>query len=299
MNITKTGMFALVGRPNVGKSTLLNALAGEKVSIVSDKPQTTRSRIMAVVNRDGTQYVFVDTPGFHKPRNRLGDFMMELVEETVTGTDAAVLVVEPEAPGKAEEALLEEIRTCGLPCILAVNKIDTVAPEALLPVIAAYQGKMDFHAVIPLSAKTKDGLDILLAELDSLTEEGEALFPEDVVSDQEPEMMAAETIREKLLWKLEREVPHGTAVVLDRFEQDENGVWQIMATIFVEKASHKAIVIGKGGAMLKEIGRLARVDLERQLGDKVFLELWVKVKEGWRDNLYQMRSFGYENESGT
>ena len=295
MNITRSGMFALVGRPNVGKSTLLNALAGEKVSIVSDKPQTTRSRVMAVVNRDGAQYVFVDTPGFHKPRNRLGDFMMEIVEETVTDTDAVVLIVEPSLPDKAEEALLEEIRGAGLPCILVINKIDTLPPEALLPVIAAWQGLMDFHAVVPLSARTKDGLDILMQELDGLLEEGEALFPEDMVSDQDERTLAAETIREKLLWKLDREVPHGTAVVIDRYEQDEGGVWQIAATIFVEKASHKAIVIGKGGAMLKEIGRLARVDLERQLGAKVFLELWVKVKEGWRDNLYQMRSFGYEN----
>ncbi len=295
MEITKTGMFAIVGRPNVGKSTLLNALAGEKVAIVSDKPQTTRSRILAVVNRDGGQYVFADTPGFHKPRNRLGDFMMEIVEETVTGTDAAILVTEPAVPGKAEETLLENIRAAGLPCILVINKIDTVPPEALLPVIAAYQEKMEFHAVIPLSAKTKDGTEILMRELAGLLEEGEPLFPEDVVSDQPERVLAAETIREKLLWKLEREVPHGTAVVIDRYEQDEGGGWQIAATIYVEKASHKAIVIGKGGAMLKEIGRLARTDLERQLGDKVFLELWVKVKEGWRDNLYQMRNFGYEN----
>ena len=296
MEITKTGMFAIVGRPNVGKSTLLNALAGEKVAIVSDKPQTTRSRVMAVVNRDGGQYVFVDTPGFHKPRNRLGDFMMEIVDETLNGTDAVVLVVEPAAPGKAEQTLMENIRETGLDCLLVINKIDTVAPEALLPVIAAYQAEMEFKAVIPLSAKTKDGTEILMQELEGLLEEGDPLFPEDVVSDQPQRVLAAETIREKLLWKLEREVPHGTAVVIERYEQDEGGVWQIAATIYVEKASHKAIVIGKGGAMLKEIGRLARTDLEHQLGDKVFLELWVKVKEGWRDNLYQMRNFGYEIE---
>lgn len=296
MEITKTGMFAIVGRPNVGKSTLLNALAGEKVAIVSDKPQTTRSRVMAVVNRDGGQYVFVDTPGFHKPRNRLGDFMMEIVDETLSGTDAVVLVVEPAAPGKTEQTLMENIRETGLDCLLVINKIDTVAPEALLPVIAAYQAQMEFRAVIPLSAKTKDGTEILMQELEGLLEEGDPLFPEDVVSDQPERVLAAETIREKLLWKLDREVPHGTAVVIERYEQDENGVWQIAATIYVEKASHKAIVIGKGGAMLKEIGRLARTDLERRLGDKVFLELWVKVKEGWRDNLYQMRNFGYEIE---
>ncbi len=295
MNITKCGMFAIVGRPNVGKSTLLNALAGEKVAIVSDKPQTTRSRVMAVVNRGGGQYVFVDTPGFHKPRNRLGDFMMEIVEETVTDTDAVVLVAEPEAPGKPEEVLLENIRESGLPCILVINKIDTIEPEALLPVIAAYQGKLDFRAVVPISARKKDGLDILMHELEGLLEEGEALFPEDMVSDQPERVLAAETIREKLLWKLDREVPHGTAVVIDRYEVTDSGTLSIAATIFVERASHKAIVIGKGGSMLKEVGRLAREDLEHQTGKKVYLELWVKVKEGWRDNLYQMRNFGYEN----
>mgnify|MGYP004684195203 CR=1 FL=1 len=295
MNITKCGMFAIVGRPNFGKSTLLNALAGEKVAIVSDKPQTTRSRVMAVVNRGGGQYVFVDTPGFHKPRNRLGDFMMEIVEETVTDTDAVVLVAEPEAPGRAEEVLMENIRASGLPCILVLNKIDTLPPEALLPVIAAYREKMEFCAVVPLSAKRKDGLDILMQELSELLEEGEALFPEDMVSDQPERVLAAETIREKLLWRLDREVPHGTAVVIDRYERDDAGTLRIAATIFVERASHKAIVIGKGGAMLKEIGRLAREDLEHRTGEKVFLELWVKVKEGWRDNLYQMRNFGYEN----
>ncbi|MEA4824348.1 MAG: GTPase Era [Clostridiaceae bacterium] len=295
MKITKSGMFAIVGRPNVGKSTLLNALAGEKVAIVSDKPQTTRSRVMAVVNRDGGQYVFVDTPGFHKPRNRLGDFMMEITRETVTDTDAVVLVVEPEAPGKPESILLENIRDAGLPCILVVNKIDTLRPEELLPVIAAYQQTLDFRAVIPLSARTKDGVDILMKELDGLLQEGEALFPEDMVSDQPERVLAAETIREKLLWKLDREVPHGAAVVIDRYETDGNGTLQIAATIFVEKESHKAIVIGKGGTMLREIGRLSREDLESQRGCRVFLELWVKVKEGWRDNLYQMRNFGYEN----
>ncbi len=295
MKITKSGMFAIVGRPNVGKSTLLNALAGEKVAIVSDKPQTTRSRVMAVVNRDGGQYVFVDTPGFHKPRNRLGDFMMEITRETIAETDAVVLVVEPEAPGKPESILLENIRDAKLPCILVVNKIDTLRPEELLPVIAAYQEALDFRAVIPLSAKTKDGVDILMKELEGLLQDGEALFPEDMVSDQPERVLAAETIREKLLWKLDREVPHGVAVVIDRYETDENGTLQIAATIFVEKESHKAIVIGKGGAMLREIGRLSREDLERQRGCHVFLELWVKVKEGWRDNLYQMRNFGYEN----
>lgn len=294
MEITKSGMFAIVGRPNVGKSTLLNALVGEKVAIVSNKPQTTRNRIMAIVNRDGGQYVFVDTPGFHKPRNRLGDFMMEIVEETVTDTDAVILVAEPKTPGKPELILLDNIRASGLPCILVISKIDTVTREALLPVLAAYQEQMDFTAVIPLSAKKLDGLDILMDELSKLLEDGDALFPEDMSTDQPERVLAAETVREKLLWKLDREIPHGTAVVIERYE-DTDTLVSITATIYVERPSHKSIVIGKNGAMLREIGTMAREDLEHRYGRKVFLELWVKVKEGWRDNLYQMRNFGYEN----
>lgn len=294
MEITKSGMFAIVGRPNVGKSTLLNALVGEKVAIVSNKPQTTRNRIMAIVNRDGGQYIFVDTPGFHKPRNRLGDFMMEIVEETVTDTDAVILVAEPKTPGKPELLLLDNIRASGLPCILVISKIDTVTREALLPVLAAYQEQMDFTAVIPLSSKKNDGLDILMDELSKLLEDGDALFPEDMSTDQPERVLAAETIREKLLWKLDREIPHGTAVVIERYE-DSDTLVSITATIYVERASHKSIVIGKNGVMLREIGTMAREDLEHRYGKKVFLELWVKVKEGWRDNLYQMRNFGYEN----
>jgi len=295
MEIQKSGMFAIVGRPNVGKSTLLNALAGEKIAIVSDKPQTTRNRIMAVVNNAGGQYVFVDTPGFHKARNRLGDFMMELVEETVNDTDAVLLVVEPKPAGTPEEILLENIKASGLPCILVINKIDTLPKEELLAVIAAYQEKLDFHAVIPVSAKKRDGLDVLMKVLTDLLQDGGALFPEDMTSDQPERVIAAEIIREKMLWRLDREIPHGAAVVIESFDDEDGDVLTIHATIYLEKNSHKAIVIGKQGAMLKEIGSLARTDLEKRFGTKVFLQLWVKVKEGWRDNLYQMRNFGYEN----
>lgn len=295
MEITRTGMFAIVGRPNVGKSTLLNALSGEKVAIVSNKPQTTRNRIMAVVNRNGGQYVFTDTPGFHKARNRLGDFMMTQVEETVNDTDAVILVIEPKPAGTSEEKLLENIRASGAPCILVINKIDTVEPQELLAVIADYQPRMEFHAVIPLSARKRDGLDTLIGELDALMQPGEALFPEDMTSDQPDRVIVAERIREKMLWRLDREVPHGAAVVVDEFGEDDRGTLRILATIYVEKASHKSIVIGHQGAMLKEIGTLAREDLEKIYGTKVFLQLWVKVKEGWRDNLYQMRNFGYES----
>ena len=295
MEIQKSGMFAIVGRPNVGKSTLLNALAGEKIAIVSDKPQTTRNRIMAVVNNAGGQYVFVDTPGFHKARNRLGDFMMELVEETVNDTDAVLLVVEPKPAGTPEEILLENIKASGLPCILVINKIDTLPKEELLAVIAAYQEKLDFHAVIPVSAKKRDGLDVLMKVLTDLLQDGGALFPEDMTSDQPERVIAAEIIREKMLWRLDREIPHGAAVVIESFDDEDGDVLTIHATIYLEKNSHKAIVIGKQGAMLKEIGSLARTDLEKRFGTKVFLQLWVKVKEGWRDNLYLMRNFGYES----
>ncbi|NMA08138.1 MAG: GTPase Era [Clostridiales bacterium] len=295
MKIDHVGMFAIVGRPNVGKSTLLNALTGEKIAIVSDKPQTTRSRIMGIVNRDGGQYVFVDTPGFHKARTRLGDYMVELVEETVTDTDAVILVVEPKPAGIPEKILIDNIRTSGLPCILVINKIDTVTPADLLPVIADYQERLDWRAVIPVSARKNDGLEILMQELTALLAPGEALFPEDMRSDQPERVLAAEIIREKLLWRLEREIPHGTAVFIEKYEHDDAGILHISATIFIERKSHKAIVIGKGGEKLREIGTLAREELEKKYDCKVFLELWVKVKEGWRDNLYQMRSFGYEN----
>ncbi len=295
MQIEKNGMFALVGRPNAGKSTLLNALAGEKIAIVSDKPQTTRSRVMAAVNRDGGQYVFIDTPGFHKPRNRLGDYMVGLAEGSLADTDAVVLVVEPAPCGRPEELLLERVRAAELPCVLVINKIDTLPKEALLPVIADYQTKHNFAAVVPLSALRRDGVELLMRELAPFLQPGPALFPEDMRTDQPEAVAAAERIREKLLWRLSREVPHGVAVVIEDFRREDNGMLHIDAMIFVERDSHKSIVIGKDGAMLKEIGRLAREDLEGFFGCRVYLALWVKAKEGWRNNPWQLRHFGYEN----
>ena len=287
-------MFAIVGRPNVGKSTLVNALAGTKVAIVSDKPQTTRTRISAVVNKGSSQYVFLDTPGFHKPRTRLGDIMVGIVEETVADTDAVLLVVEPQPPGRQEELLLENVRAAGLPCILVINKIDSVPKTELLSVICAYQPLFSYHAVVPVSAKTGEGLDALLPELDALTQVGEALFPENMVTDQPEKAVIAELIREKLLMLLDREIPHGVAVEIESMEERENGVVTIHAMIYTEKESHKGIIIGKQGAMLKKIGELSRADIERFISAKVYLELWVKVKEGWRNNQYFMRNFGYE-----
>ena len=293
--ITKTCMITIAGRPNVGKSTLTNALVGEKVAIVSNKPQTTRNRICGVVNTEDTQFIFVDTPGFHKPRTRLDDYMETIVKESVCDVDAVLLLVEPIANvGPQEEALIQSIRATGEPVILVINKIDTVEPEQLLPVIDAYRSHCDFDAVIPISAKTGDGVDALLKEVARYAEEGPQLFPDDMTSDQPEKQIAAELIREKLLWCLDKEVPHGTAVEITRFTERDNGIVDVEATIFCEKASHKGIIIGKQGAMLKKISTMARQDFEKFMGTKVYLETWVKVKENWRDNLYQLRNFGYQ-----
>ena len=294
MEITKTALFSIVGRPNVGKSTLLNALTGEKIAIVSSKPQTTRNRISGIVNRAGTQYIFMDTPGFHKPRTKLGDFMVEVVHETVSDTDAAILVVEPRAPGKQEQMLYREITEQGLSCILVINKIDTVDKREILGVISSYTVLGEYAAVVPICARTGDGIDILMDELEKFAQEGPALYPEGMISDQPERVIAAEYIREKLLRLLDREIPHGTAVEIEVFEEQENGTMEIGAVIYCEKASHKGIIIGKDGAMLKKVGEQSRADLEHLLGTKVFLTLWVKVREGWRDNEYFMRNFGYE-----
>ena len=293
--ITKSCMITIAGRPNVGKSTLTNALVGEKVAIVSNKPQTTRNRICGVVNRDDTQYIFVDTPGFHKARTRLDDFMENVVRESVCDVDAVLLLVEPIANvGAQEEALIQSIKATGEPVILVINKIDTVEPDQLLPVIAAYSRFCSFDAVIPISAKTGDGVEMLLKEVSKYAEEGPQLFPEDMTSDQPERQIAAELIREKLLWCLDKEVPHGTAVEITRFTERDNGIVDVEATIFCEKASHKGIIIGKQGSMLKKISTMARQDFEKFMGTKVYLETWVKVKENWRDNLYQLRNFGYQ-----
>ncbi len=294
-NIKKTAVISIVGRPNVGKSTITNRLVGQKVAIVSPKPQTTRTRITGVMSRGETQFVLLDTPGLHKPRSRLGDYMCKVVTDTVSEVDAAALVVEPEAHiGPPEESLIRQIKANKMPSVLVINKIDTVKKEELLGVIACYAATHEFEAVVPVSGRTGEGLDELVAELDKYALEGPPLFPEDMVSDQPERQLAAEIVREKMLRLLDREVPHGTAVGIERWNEREDGLIEINATVYCEKKSHKGIIIGKQGAMLKEIGRQARLDIERILGTKVFLELWVKVKEGWRDNQYQMRNFGYE-----
>lgn len=297
MKITKTAVVSVVGRPNVGKSTLTNKLVGQKVAIVSSKPQTTRTRITGLLNKNGTQYVFLDTPGLHKPRTQLGDYMCKVVTDTVSEVDVAMLVVEPIANiGPAEESLIAQIKQHHMPAILVINKIDTVRKEELLNVIATYAAAHEFEAVVPISARTGEGVDDLLGELSKYAIEGPQLFPEDMVSDQPERQLVAEIIREKMLRLLDREVPHGVAVGIERWHEREDGLVEINAVIYCEKASHKGIIIGKQGAMLREIGKQARGDIERMLDARVYLELWVKVKEGWRNNQYQMRNFGYEEQ---
>ncbi len=295
MNITRAGMVAIVGRPNVGKSTLINALAGEKVAIVSNKPQTTRNRVCGIINHDDTQYVFMDTPGLHQAKNRLGEYMVKVVRETVSDVDAVLLLVEPVARiGKPEEALIERIEKAKIPAILVINKIDTVDPLQLLEVIECYRNRFAFTGVLPISAQNGDGVDLLLPELKPFMPEGPQLFEEGMVSDQPERQMIAEIIREKMLHLLSREVPHGVAVVIERFSERDNEIIDVEAVIYCERESHKGIIIGKRGAMLKAIGEQARVDIEEFMGTKVYLQTWVKVKENWRDNVAMIRNFSYE-----
>ena len=297
MNLTKSGMISIVGRPNVGKSTLTNALVGEKIAIVTNKPQTTRNRICAALNRGECQYVFMDTPGLHKARTRLGEYMVGVVKESVADVDAVMLLIEPiPHVGGPEAELIARIRALGVPAVLVINKIDTVKKEELLSVMQVYQAECDFQAIVPISAKNGDGVEELLNVLAAFLPEGPQLFPDDMITDQPERQVCAEIIREKLLLCLEKEIPHGTAVELSKFSERENGIIDIDATIYCEKASHKGIIIGKNGAMLKKISTLARKDIEAFMGTKVFLETWVKVKENWRDNLNFIRDVGYRDE---
>lgn len=298
MEIKKSGIITIVGRPNVGKSTLLNALVGEKIAIVTSKPQTTRNRICGIVNRDGGQYVFTDTPGLHKARNRLGEYMDGVVRASINDVDAAVLVVEPiPRPGEPELQLIQRIKALKVPCVLVINKTDTVVQkEALLEVIAAYQKEHDFDAIIPISAKKGEGVEELMKTLGQYLTEGPQLFPEDMTTDQPERQVMAEILREKMLRLLQKEIPHGTAVEISKFSERDNEIIDVEATIYCEKASHKGIIIGKQGAMMKKISTSARRDMERFMGTKVFLTTWVKVKENWRDNLAAIQNFGYSDQ---
>jgi len=293
--MTKSAMITIAGRPNVGKSTLTNAMVGEKIAIVSNKPQTTRNRICGVLTRGETQLVFMDTPGFHKPRTKLGDYMVNVVQNSVADVDVTFLLVEPIANiGIQEQELISQLKAGRVPAVLVINKIDTVEKEELLAVIAAYSQAYDFHSIIPISAKTGEGVELLLEEAEKFAQEGPFFFPDDAVTDQPERQIMAEIIREKLLWCLDREIPHGTAVEITRFTERDNGIIDLDATIYCEKSSHKGIIIGKHGDMLKKISTMARTDCEKFMGTKVFLQTWVKVKENWRDSDFLIRNFGYQ-----
>ena len=296
--ITKNAMITIAGRPNVGKSTLINTLTGEKIAIVSSKPQTTRNRIFGIVSKDDTQLVFLDTPGFHKSRSKLGDYMVSLVQQSVADVDAVMLLVEPiPSLGTQESLLLERLRETKVPVVLVINKVDKVQKDELLTVIDVYSKAYEFDAIVPISAKNGDGTAELLATLQKYAQDGPALFPEGVVTDQPEMQIIAELVREKLLICMQKEIPHGTAVEVTKFSErgsEDDPVIDVDVTIYCEKSSHKGMIIGKQGVMLKKIGQMAREDIERFMGARVFLQTWVKVKENWRDNPSAVRNFGYK-----
>ena len=298
MEVKKSGIITIVGRPNVGKSTLLNALVGEKIAIVTNKPQTTRNRICGIVTRGDCQFVFTDTPGLHKARNRLGEYMDGVVRASITDVDAAVLVVEPiPKPGAPELQLMERMKALKVPGVLVINKIDTLEQkDKLLEVIDAYQQEFDFDAILPISAQKGDGVPELMDTLTGYLTEGPQMFPEDMTTDQPERQVMAEILREKMLRLLQREIPHGTAVEITRFSERDNEIVDVEATIYCEKASHKGIIIGKNGQMLKKISTDARKDCERFMGTKVFLQTWVRVKENWRDSDFMISNFGYHKD---
>ncbi len=292
----KTAFIAIVGRPNVGKSTLLNAILGEKIAIVSSKPQTTRNRITGIFTKEDEQYVFLDTPGIHAPKNSLGEYMVKTADTSMREADAVVLVVDT---GKeitsVEENIIAYLKKSGIPAILALNKIDMYDREVLAQTIAKYAEKHSFEAFVPISAKKNKNVKDLMDECSKFLAESDWFFPEDMITDQPERQIAAEIIREKILRTLNKEIPHGTAVVIEEFK-DEDTLIRIRAEIFCEKASHKGIIVGKNGASLKLIGTYAREDLEKLFGTKVYLNLWVKVKENWRESARTVSNFGYRNE---
>ena len=294
----RTGFIALVGRPNVGKSTLLNAMLGEKVAIVSSKPQTTRNRISGIYTQGEDQYVFLDTPGIFKPQNSLGDFMVKTANATMQDADAVVLVTDlGKDVSKVEEDVIAYSKRAEVPCILVLNKTDLYNATEVAEAIMKYAALHDFHAVIPLSAKGGKGVEAVLKECSPFLRESEWFYPEDIATDQPERVMAAEIIREKVLRTTNKEIPHGVAVVVEKFTEDpKTGMVSIHATIYCERASHKGIILGKGGEGLKRIGTYARQDIENLLGAKVYLNLWVKVKENWRDSAATVANFGYMDD---
>ena len=294
--MTKTAFIAIVGRPNVGKSTLMNALLGEKIAIVSSKPQTTRNRIMGILTEGENQFVFLDTPGIHKAKTKLGNYMMKSVRSSLGTADAVILIADAgKAPGEIERNICEKVKQDNTPAMLVLNKIDLVDREAIAETIAQYAALYDFDAFVPVSALKGKNLKDVMEEAEKFLYEGEWFFEEDMITDQPEKQIAAEIIREKMLRTLSKEIPHGSAVVIEEFKEEDD-LLSIRAEIYCEKESHKGIIVGKGGEMLKRIGSYAREDLEDFFGMKVYLNLWVKVKENWRDNEMLLNSFGFRRD---
>lgn len=292
----KSGFCALIGMPNVGKSTLLNAIAGQKIAIISEKPQTTRNRILAVYSTPEVQIMFTDTPGIHEPHNKLGEYMVRIANESMRDTDVVIFVVDASKGIRPKEReIAENIDKLGIPAILVINKIDLIKKEDLLPMIADFSSMNDFEDIIPISAKEEDGVENLLSVIKHYLEPGPMFYDEDTVTDQPEKAIAAEIIREKMLWLLEEEVPHGIAIEITLMREKPR-ITEIHATIYCEKKTHKGIIIGKNGDMLKRIGTLAREDIEKMLDKKVYLQLWVKIKTDWRNSDFLIKNFGYKDD---
>lgn len=295
--VHKSGFVSLIGRPNVGKSTLLNRMIGQKIAIMSDKAQTTRNKIQGIYTTDNEQVVFIDTPGIHKPKHRLGDFMVDSALSTFNEVDVVLFLVNvAEKRGPGDNFIIEKLEHISTPVFLILNKIDQVHPDELLPIIEDYQAQYDFDEIIPISAIDGNNVDRMLDVVIKYLDEGPQYYPEDQVSDHPEYFIVSELIREKVLELTREEIPHSVAVVVERMVRDEYDKVKVDATIIVERKSQKGIIIGKGGKMLKEIGTRARKDIERLLGDKIYLETWVKVQNDWRDKQTYLSDYGYKNE---
>jgi GTPase len=293
----KSGFISIIGRPNVGKSTFLNRVIGQKIAIMSDKPQTTRNKVQGVLTTDDSQLIFIDTPGIHKPKHRLGDFMMKVAQNTLKEVDLILFMVNAEEGfGKGEEFILEKFQTVKTPIFLVINKIDTIHPDQLFAIIESYKEKYPFKEIIPISALEGNNVETLLTQIKKYLPEGPQFYPADQVTDHPERFIVSELIREKALHLTREEIPHSLAVVIEKMERKPNDVINVMATIIVERDSQKGIIIGKQGSMLKEIGKRARTDIENLLGNKVYLELWVKVQKDWRNKMTQLRDFGFRED---
>ncbi|MBS4222473.1 GTPase Era [Lederbergia citrea] len=296
-NHFKSGFISIIGRPNVGKSTFLNRVIGQKIAIMSDKPQTTRNKVQGVLTSDDSQMVFIDTPGIHKPKHKLGDFMMKIAMNTLKEVDLILFMINAEEGfGRGDEFIIEKLKGVTTPVFLVINKIDQVQPDELLPLIEQYKEMHTFEEIIPISAIEGNNVDQLLKQIKSQLPEGPQYYPSDQITDHPERFIVSELIREKALHLTREEIPHSIAVLIDKMEHKSNqDLIHVMATIIVERDSQKGIVIGKQGKMLKEIGQRARVDIENLLGSKVFLELWVKVQKDWRNKAFHLKDFGFND----